>query len=113
MLLVIVLCLHGDSVKDYLPPRVEQVRQVARARLLVLGVREGNSQKGVRDLMGRPKGWTVSVRGFGVFATDEWVLAGVFVHYIGKSASNGNPRGLYVEKVSIHPLYSVLVRLLQ
>jgi hypothetical protein len=52
MLLAIVLLLHGDSVKDRLPPRVEQVRLALRERLLVCGVRPGMTMEEVVGVLG-------------------------------------------------------------
>jgi hypothetical protein len=110
MLLAMLLILHGDSVKDRLPPRFEQVRQVVKIRLLVLGVRPGDSMDGVRDSLGCPGSTRVVVQGGGAWAADRWSKAGVVVHYIARI---NKPGGFYVDKVSADPLYPVLAKLLK
>jgi hypothetical protein len=99
MLLAFVLMLHGDSVKDRLPPRVEEIRQVAKFRLLAWGVKRGMKREEVHALIGSPATITCRRDGF----SDDYDQPRVVVEYSWKS--------LLVSKVCQDPLYHVLFRL--
>jgi hypothetical protein len=115
MLLAIALILHGEPVKEYLPPRVEMARQVAKVRLKACGLKRGMSSGEVHDLLG-PSTWsrcfTNSLSLFG--GVDIWLPAGVLVSY-GYDlplAEEGKPDADHVDMVGQQPLVPILIRIL-
>jgi hypothetical protein len=110
MLLAIALVLYGDSVKDRLPPRVEHVRKVARARLLVCAIKPGATSDELTALIGQPG--VIDSGPVGVWRL-YYISAGVYVTTGWKAAEKDKPDGIYVEEVQTEPLYVVLARLLK
>jgi hypothetical protein len=85
MLLAILLVLHGDGVKDHLPHKIEAIRQLARIRLLVCGVRRGMTREEVQAVLG-PCTHGVYL---GTNNLREVYPSGVSISYYGKAAKVG------------------------
>jgi hypothetical protein len=109
MLLAIVLCLHGNSVKDYLPPSVERVRRVARVQLMVWGVKPGMTIEEARALIGFPTFKFADKYD----SWDYYYPSLVDVSYRWKKGEKDQKWTCVVEEVSRAPLHKVFLELLK